>query len=506
MIICLLGYKKSLKIDLKGFRVFNKNHAARKEIIKMSYDYITVEDMKASDNLINKEAERSVLGTFLVEPETQQALDIIPVSIFTGVEKTVAQSFKKLHNRIEHITVVELMEELKKGNKGVDITTLSRLSDYAVASWQQKKYIKILEDLSRKRKYYECLKKATEKASEGEELEEQVFDLMEKLEGLKTNTSDQDTEELSNIISEIFSNQQDSNDDLLKFGYSLLDDNIGGLVPGGYSIIGAKSGVGKSTLAMNIAYNVAKQGGKVLYFNLEMGKLSLVQRFMCMLSDKLTVHKFIRKKIADSEELSRELVKVSDILGSFNDNLIIDNSSFRISEINKKVREQNPDLVVIDYLQLMQGEPGRYEGTTEQKIANISRAIRKMTLKYNCHVLALVQLNDSQRGKIPSGENVIRHSASVYQDATNVIYVHDPFKDNDNTEDEKEVGRIMKEYKRIYNGKIDNESIHRIIRARKNGNKKYGLVLDKVRDGMPGIMPINFVGEHFRMFESNKSK
>ena len=469
-------------------------------------EYITIEDMKASENLINKEAERSVLGTFLVEPETQQLFDVVPLSIFTGVEKTVAQSFKKLHNRIEHITVVELMEELKKGNKGVDITTLSRLSDYAVASWQQKKYIKILEDLSRKRKYYECLKKATEKASEGEELEEQVFDLMEKLEGLKTNTSDQDTEELSNIISEIFSKQQDSNDDLLKFGYSLLDENIGGLVPGGYSIIGAKSGVGKSTLAMNIAYNVAKQGGKVLYFNLEMGKISLVQRFMCMLSDKLTVHKFIRKKIADSEELSRELVKVSDILGSFNDNLIIDNSSLRISEINKKVREQKPDLVVIDYLQLMQSEPGQYEGTTEQKIANISRAIRKMTLKTNCHVLALVQLNDSQRGQIPHGENVIRHSASVYQDATNVIYLHDPLKDRTDTEDKNEINKIKSEFRRIYNGKIDDKSIMTIINTRIDGTKKYGLILDKVRDGMPGMMPINFMGEHFRMFESNKSK
>lgn len=506
MIVCLLRYKKSLKTDLKGFRAFNKNHAARKEIIKMSYDYITVEDMKASDNLINKEAERSVLGTFLTEPETQQALDIIPVTLFTGIEKTVVQSFKSLHNNIEVITLVDLMEDMKKGDKNIDITTLSRLSDYAIPKWQQKQYIQVLEDLSHKRQYYEYLKKALEKASEGSELEEQVFDLMEKLEGLKANTSNQDTEELSNIISEIFSKQQDSNDDLLKFGYSLLDDNIGGLVPGGYSIIGAKSGVGKSTLAMNIAYNVAKQGGKVLYFNLEMGKISLVQRFMCMLSDKLTVHKFIRKKIADSEELSRELVKVSDILESFNDNLIIDNDSFRISEINKKVRDKKPDLVVIDYLQLMQGEFGQYEGTTEQKIANISRAIRKMTLKYNCHVLALVQLNDSQRGKIPSGENVIRHSASVYQDATNVIYVHDPFKDNDNTEDKNEVTRITKEYKRIYNGKIDDESIQRIIRARKSGNKKYGLVLDKVRDGMPGIMPVNFVGEHFRMFESNKSK
>lgn len=465
---------------------------------------ITIEDMKASENLINKVAERSVLGTFLVEPETQQAIDIIPISIFTGIEKTVMQAFKNVHHNIENITLVELMEELKKHNSSIDIHSISILSDYAVPKWQQNKYIQVLEDLAHKRKYYDYLKKALEKASEGSELEEQVFDLVEKLEGLKTNTSAQENEELSNIISEIFNQQQESNDNLLKFDYSLLDENIGGLVPSGYTIIGAKSGVGKSTLAMNIAYNVAKQGGKVLYFNLEMGKVNLVQRFMCMLSDKLTTYKFNKKKIAENEELSMELVKVSSILKGFDDNLIIDNDSF-ISEMNKKVRELKPDLVVIDYLQLMHSENIDDEKYRYLAVSKISRNIRQMTLKNKCHVLALVQLNDSQRGKIPSGENVIRESASIYQDATNVIYIHDPLKDNDNIEDKKEVARIMNEYKRIYNGKIDDESILRIIRAREKGHKKYGLVLDKVRDGNPGMMPVNFMGEHFRMFEVNKN-
>lgn len=468
-------------------------------------DYITIEDMKASENLINKDAERSVLGTFLVEPETQQALGMIPVSIFTGIEKTVAQSFKKLHEKIENISVVELIEQLKKDKVNIDVSTVSNLASYQVPNYQQKRNIKLLEELAQKRKYYEYLKNALEEATEGSEIDSQVFDLINKLEGLKSNISDQDPEELSNIISEIFSKQQDSNDDLLKFGYSLLDENIGGLVPGGYTLIGAKSGVGKSTLAMNIAYNVAKQGGKVLYFNLEMGKISLVQRFMCMLSDKLTLYKFNKKQIAPSEELSSELVKVSSILKSFDDNLIIDNDSFKISEMNRKVREKKPDLVVIDYLQLMRSESGDDEKYRYLAVSKISRNIRQMTLKNKCHVLALVQLNDSQRGKIPSGENVIRESASIYQDATNVIYIHDPLKDNDNTEDKKEVARIMNEYKRIYNGKIDDESILRIIRAREKGNKKYGLVLDKVRDGFPGMMPVNFLGEHYRMFEVNKN-
>ena len=113
---------------------------------------ITIEDMKASENLINKVAERSVLGTFLVEPETQQAIDIIPISIFTGIEKTVMQAFKNVHHNIENITLVELMEELKKHNSSIDIPSISILSDYAVPKWQQNKYIQVLEDLAHKRK------------------------------------------------------------------------------------------------------------------------------------------------------------------------------------------------------------------------------------------------------------------------------------------------------------------------------------------------------------------
>ena len=173
---------------------------------------------------------------------------------------------------------------------------------------------------------------------------------------------------------------------------------------------------------------------------------------------------------------------MSSILKGFDDNLIIDNDSFKISEMNKKVRELKPDLVVIDYLQLMHSENIDDEKYRYLAVSKISRNIRQMTLKNKCHVLALVQLNDSQRGKIPSGENVIRKRKYIPR-RNNVIYIHDPLKDNDNIEDKKKL-RIMKnEYKRIYNGKIDDESILRIIRAREKGHKKYGLVLDKVRDG-----------------------
>ncbi|WP_270838328.1 DnaB-like helicase C-terminal domain-containing protein [Peptacetobacter hiranonis] len=469
-----------------------------------------MEDIKASENLINKVAEYSVLGTLLIEPETRQALDIIQADFFTGVEKTVIESFKKLHEKTEldeKITLVELMEELKREKKEIEVSTISRYSDYAVTSYQQNKFIKILEDLYIKRLYYDYLKKALERAAEPSEVDEQIFDLVNKLESLKSNKNNPNTDELSNIIAQIFVEQKENNENLLKFGYDLLDDNIGGLMPGDYTIIGAKSGVGKSTLAMNIAYKVLEQGGKVLYVNLEMGKNKLVQRFITMLSDTLTMKKFTKKEIVKNQIDSMELVRVAEILNEYNNNLIIDNDSIRISEIIKIVRNINPDLVVIDYLQLLHSEPGQGGENAEQRLSNVTRNIRKMTLKYNCHVLALVQLNDSQRGQIPHGENVIRQSASVYQDATNVIYLHDPLKDRTDINDRKEIAKIKNEFKRIYNGKIDDENILKIINNRMSGGvKKYGLILDKVRDGMPGIAPVNFVGEHYRILQVKKAK
>ncbi|MDQ9763420.1 DnaB-like helicase C-terminal domain-containing protein, partial [Acinetobacter baumannii] len=79
-----------------------------------------------------------------------------------------------------------------------------------------------------------------------------------------------------------------------KFGYSLLDKNIGGVKPGDYTIIGAKSGVGKTTLALNIALNVLEQGKKVLIISREMTDVDVFDRFATMVS-KIPSMKFRNK-------------------------------------------------------------------------------------------------------------------------------------------------------------------------------------------------------------------
>lgn len=462
-------------------------------------DCITPNELKAVDMLTNKTAEKTTIGILLTEPDTQTILDTMPISLFTDIEQTIIKAFKNAHKKVECVTLIELMEELKKDNSNVDISTLSNLTSYVTESTLLKSQLtnnlKILSDLMHKRKYFEYLKKATEKVLSGSELEEQVFDLIDKLEGLKTNNDINNSESVSDIIAEIFNDLQEGNENLIKFGYSLLDNNIGGVKPGDYTIIGAKSGVGKSTLAMNIAYNVLKQGGKVLYINREMSKKSVMCRFIAMLSE-IPMIKFRTKEIADNERDSRKFVRAANILNTFDGKLIIDNDSSCISEIVKNVREFKPDLVVIDYLQLLQSEEGQKHENSEQRLSNVTRGIRNMTLKYNCHVLALVQLNNSFNGVMPHGENVIRQSSSVYQDATNVIYLHDP--------------QDIEQMKRIHNsiGGIDDNAAAKMLERnlKRDGASKYAFILDKVRDGAPGIEPLTFIRNNFRMLDNEGLK
>lgn len=454
-------------------------------------DYIiSNEDLKASEMLVNKEAERSVLGTFLTEPETQQALDTMPVSLFTGIEKTIIQAFKNAHKKIENITLVELMEEVKKLNSNINVSTLSNLTDYASRKYEQNKHIKILGELQTKRYIYEQLKNATETILNGSDIDSIIFTLINEFNNLKSNTDTQ-IEDINLLIQKSI-DMIENKKSQIKFGYSLLDNNIGGIKEGDYTIIGAKSGVGKTTLALNIVLNVLKQNKKVLIISREMTSVDVLNRLITMISSIPSI-KFMNKNFNENDW--KMYIKASEKLAAFNNDLIIDNVSSRISQIEKMIRKYKPDLVVIDYLQLLQSEEKQKNENAEQRISNISRSIRDITLKYNCHVIALVQLNNSYKG-IPHGENVIRQSAVVYQDATAVIYLHNPIESEE----------LKYTYQNV--GGIDDKSIENIIRTNKENKSvnKYTLKLDKNRNGATGVEPITFLKKEFKMYDNEMLK
>lgn len=453
-----------------------------------------MDNLKNDSRLKNKTAEQDVIGLMLLEPEVQTALDTISVSLFTDTEKTIIQGFKEVHGRVESITLVELMEELKKPSYNLNITTLTELtkfvSECTITKYHLNKTLKVLADLRKKREFVEYAIESIEKLLKGAELESQTIELTNKLERFIQCKNDS-INGVNSLVQKSM-NRLENTDIQTKFGYSLLDKNIGGVKPGDYTIIGAKSGVGKTTLALNIALNVLEQGKKVLIISREMTDVDVFDRFATMVS-KIPSMKFRNKDFTADDW--KKFVNASGYLGEYEGKLLIDNDSTKISDIIKLVRKHKPDLVVIDYLQLLSAEDGSKLENAERIIANISRNIRTMTLKYDCHVMALVQLNNSFKG-MPHGENVIRQSATVYQDATAVIYLHD-------LEDKEELKFVYSSVGGI--GDTEAENIIKNNKSKKSMSV-YAFKLDKNRNGATGIEPITFIRPNFKMYDNDGLK
>lgn len=453
-----------------------------------------MDNLKNDSRLKNKTAEQDVIGLMLLEPEVQTALDTMPISLFTDTEKTIVQGFKEVHGKIENITLIELMEELKKPSYDLDITTLTELtkfvSECTITKYHLNKTLKVLSNLRKKREFVEYAIESIEKLLKGAELESQTIELTNKLERFIQCKNDS-INGINNLVQKSM-NRLENTDIQTKFGYSLLDKNIGGVKPGDYTIIGAKSGVGKTTLALNIALNVLEQGKKVLIISREMTDVDVFDRFATMVS-KIPSMKFRNKDFTADDW--KKFVNASGYLGEYEGKLLIDNDSTKISDIIKLVRKHKPDLVVIDYLQLLSAEDGSKLENAERIIANISRNIRTMTLKYDCHVMALVQLNNSFKG-MPHGENVIRQSATVYQDATAVIYLHD-------LEDKEELKFVYSSVGGI--GDTEAENIIKNNKSKKSMSV-YAFKLDKNRNGATGIEPITFIRPNFKMYDNDGLK
>ena len=185
--------------------------------------------------------------------------------------------------------------------------------------------------------------------------------------------------------------------------------------------------MGKSALAINIATNAAlKNGIGSVIFNLEMSKVELTKRILS--SEAMVDNKNINTGTMNADEMAR-LGMAGKLLS--NAQIYIDDTpGINIMEIRAKARrlklEKNIGLIVIDYLQLI--EPvGRRNGTREQEISEISRALKKLAMELDIPIIALSQLSRSaekgEKGKRPMLSD-LRESGAIEQDADMVLFIY----------------------------------------------------------------------------------
>ena len=200
---------------------------------------------------------------------------------------------------------------------------------------------------------------------------------------------------------------------------------IGGLLPGDLAILGARTSVGKTSLALNVAQNVAcLQGKNVAFFSIEMSKGQLGARVLCSLAD--VDLRSVRDGRATTQQIARLVETQQRIAKS---NLYIDDSAVmsvpalrgRSTKLGREIG--GIDLIVVDYIQIMQAHDGKESKV--QEMTAISRGLKLLAKELNAPVLALSQL--SRQAAYRDGPPVLsdlRESGSIEQDADIVIFLH----------------------------------------------------------------------------------
>ncbi|MEU4118914.1 replicative DNA helicase [Kitasatospora sp. NPDC028055] len=214
----------------------------------------------------------------------------------------------------------------------------------------------------------------------------------------------------------------------LSTGFAELDQLTSGLLPRQLIVIGARPGVGKSTLALDFARACAVHQQKpTAFFSLEMGRAEIVQRLFSA-EAKVALHHIKAGTVTD-DDVQRMARRTQTIMDA---PLVIDDSQeLTLMEIRSRARRiaQQHDglaLVVVDYLQLMQSGGTKRYGNRQEEISDISRNLKMMAKELECPVVALSQLNrgpEQRQDKRPMVSD-LRESGSIEQDADIVILLH----------------------------------------------------------------------------------
>jgi replicative DNA helicase len=385
----------------------------------------------------NIEAEQSVLGSLLIDPDAiiKVASLLQANDFYRETHQLIYRSILTLHERRMPADLVTLVDEL--GRQGhLDLVGgagyLTSLINLVPTSIHVEHYGRIVERAALMRRLISAAGQIAALAYEERDDADAVIDEAERiLFEVSQRRVSRSLIPIRDIIQSFYQRVEflvEHRDQTLGVptGFADLDRLLGGLQPSDLIIIAARPGVGKSSLATSIAVNAAlKNNAVVAIFTLEMSGEQLVQR---MISGRTGIEAQ-RLRLGRIEDMEwNQFTHASGVLSEAT--IFIDDSpSPSPMEIRTKARrlaaEYDLDLVIIDYLQLMQAGERRIENRV-QEISYITRALKGLARELRVPVVALSQLSravEARQDKIPQLSD-LRESGSIEQDADVVMFIY----------------------------------------------------------------------------------
>jgi replicative DNA helicase len=379
-------------------------------------------------------AEQAVLGSIMIKPDAiNDILDLITASDFYSQKhKIIFKAMVTMHDKHEPIDVVSMTSLLKENGELDHIGGsgyLAELINVVPSASNVAHYADTVRKKSALRKLIDSADKILELGyNERDELDS-VFDRAEQLVFNLADFSKKTYVSLKDTLHEAwerFDRLHKSSDSIrgVSSGFKDLDNKLAGFQKSDLIILAARPSMGKTSPALDIARNVAKQNIPVAIFSLEMSSQQLVDRIIAAESH-VDSWKLRTGRVSTDEEFSR----IRDALDALSRSpvFIDDEPSNNITKMKAVARrlksEHNLGLIIVDYLQLM--VPRRDSDSLVQQVTEISRSLKGLARELDVPVIALSQLNRSveQRGGRPRLSD-LRDSGSIEQDADVVMFIH----------------------------------------------------------------------------------
>jgi replicative DNA helicase len=390
------------------------------------------------------DAEESLLGAMVVSPNALPIATelVVEDDFYRDTHRIVFRTIRDMYGLGKEVDAVTLSAALEAqgvlervGGKAFVHT----LVEIVPAAANVRQYAEIVRETSVLR---QLIKVGNEIAELGYDHPDEARTLLDTCEqkvfAISQHRSSADFEAMSDLVKSTFERI-----DMIRDGHQLsgvptgfadIDKTTGGFQPSNLIVLAARPGVGKTSLALNIAHNIGMTGQQsVAIFSLEMSKQEISERMLCSAA-RVASHRLrsgqtlpnddYYKLITVAGELEKAPIYVDDTAG------------LNVFELRAKARrlasrvEPKLGLVIIDYLQLMMGD-GRADNR-QQEVAGISRSLKQLARELDVPVLAVSQLNrevESRAEKKPLLSD-LRESGAIEQDADLVIFIYEPRDEN----------------------------------------------------------------------------
>ena len=381
------------------------------------------------------EAEQAVLGSILID--SRCVADVIgilkPEDFFLPQNQEIYATVYSMFNYSQTIDPVTVLDKMRENGVYHDnsVDYIKQLMEITPTAANAVRYATIVRDKSMLRGLGQAAGNISEMVYSQVGAPAEILESAEKqIYALRKGERGDSLEHIGTVLHKVYDRlnelaQSDSNIAGLSSGLRDLDSKINGLNNSDLILVAARPAMGKTAFALNMAVNVAKKYNKtVAVFNLEMSREQLALRLLAS-EGFIDMSKLITGKLTD-EEWTKLGMAASSL--SQTDLRIDDNPSVTVADINAKCRRlDNLGLVVIDYLQLMQGSGyGKSSDNRVTVVSDISRSLKIMAKELNVPVICLSQLSRAVEGRTDKRPILsdLRESGAIEQDADSVMFLY----------------------------------------------------------------------------------